>query len=213
MREATRRQILSDMGIVVWRLRASEPLPVREAAAAPAGGPAPDAGSRQSSPAPAPRSTPDARRPPVPPPTRRPVPPTAAEVRPWSAVSLAVPGVVLLGDGAGSRRDLRLARDILAAATGDWRAKPVRRRFAWPDGLTHDAVTAADGGRRALNAFVGKDLEDHQARLLLCVEPLASLLPPQPSQCRLLIIPRLAALAHDVSAKRALWQALVDARS
>ncbi len=198
MRDAVRRQILSDMGIETWQLRAAS------------AGAAPErAGQRPSAVTPQPVVTgePAAAQPaPAPAPTRR---------RPAvSAISLAAPGVVLLVEGGISRRDHRLARDLLAAVTGDWRAKAVNRRFDWVSEQGDES--AADTARRALWAFVQKDLEDHVARLLVCVAPLAERLPegvPEDGiECRRLIVPALAALGHDAGAKRAVWQALAEAR-
>jgi hypothetical protein len=138
--------------------------------------------------------------------------PVAGQTR-ISVLSIALAGTLVLVDGASSRRDLKLARDVAAAASGDWQARPVSRRFDWPPAVPGDGVPpAADAGRRALNAFVDKDLGDHEARLLLCIEPLARLLPESFSGCRRLVMPALDVLGREAEAKRALWQAIEDSR-
>jgi hypothetical protein len=192
MREATRRQILSDLGIPRWQLRA---------AAVAAGVPAP---SRTAVP------------PAVADPVERPLPtaatsagsaltaPAAPEPR-WSVLSIAAAGVVLLVDGASSRRDLRLALDVVAAASGDWQVKPVSRRFDWRPELAGDGSLPSQAGQRALHAFVDKDLVDHGARLLLCVEPLGARLPDAWPGCRRMMIPALEVLGREAEAKRTLW--------
>jgi hypothetical protein len=138
--------------------------------------------------------------------------PVAGQV-PVSVLSIALPGSVVLVDGASSRRDLKLARDVAAAASRDWRATPVSRRFDWSPRVAGDGVPpAADAGTRAFNAFVDKDLVDHGAWLLLCIEPLARLLPESFAGCRRLVIPALDVLGREADAKRALWQAIEDSR-
>lgn len=184
MQEARRRRILSDMGIALWQLRAPEPPP---AAAAPATAVIPPA-----------------------------APDTPAEidqaVEPWSVLSLAQGDTVLLVDGDSSRRDLRLALDVLSAASGDWQGKAVSRRFDWPPRVAGQHVPPADDGRRAFNAFVDKDLDDHEAALLLCVETLAGMLPDALAGRRRVVIPALAELGRDTAAKRALWRTIRESR-
>lgn len=214
MRESTRRQILADLGIVQWRLRVAESEVSHHAPAAdvkpPPRAATPSATLPNTNPAPAPPDAAPSETETVAEP--RAVPPQAGEPdsqTPWSALSLAVGGVVLLIDGEHSQRDLRLAMDIRAAACGDWSGKPSSRRFDWPPG---GAGRAAAGGaaaaQRALAAFVDKDLTDYQGRLLVCTEPLAELVPEPSASCRRLVIPPLHTLGRDADAKRVLWEAL-----
>ena len=117
----------------------------------------------------------------------------------------------MLVAGDASRRDLRLAMDVLGAAAGDFRAKPASRRFDWPPPGAESTV--ADGGSgqagaRALLAFVDKDLADHGVRRVLCTAGLDGRLPPLPAGVERVIVPELAALGPDPAAKRALWQTL-----
>lgn len=228
MRESTRRQILADLGIVQWRLRVAEGEVSHHAPAAD-GAPAADVKPPPRAATPS-ATLPDTNAAPAPPDAApsetetvaepRAVPPQAGEPAgepepqtPWSALSLAVGGVVLIIDGEHSQRDLRLAMDILAAACGDWSGKPSSRRFDWPPG---GAARAAAGGaaaaQRALAAFVDKDLTDYQGRLLVCTEPLAELVPEPSASCRRLVIPPLHTLGRDADAKRALWEALAGTK-
>jgi len=194
MRESTRRQILADLGIVQWRLRVAEGEILQQAPAA--------------------KQAPAAQRPPenetvAEPRAESPEVVEAEAQTAWAALSLAVGGVVLLVDGESSQRDLRLAMDILAAACGDWAGKPSSRRFDWPPGgVARAAAGGAAAARRALAAFVDKDLTDHQARLLVCTESLAELVPQPSASWRRLVIPELDTLGRDAEAKRALWEAL-----
>ncbi|HEX7037523.1 MAG TPA: hypothetical protein VF210_17270 [Pseudomonadales bacterium] len=127
-------------------------------------------------------------------------------------LSLAAGDVVLLVDGGPSRRDLRLAQDVLAAATGDWRTRPARRPFRWPPELGDAAAVAAapDAGARALRAFVAKDVADHGAKLLLCTDAVRPRLGDDWPDVRLLVMPSLEQLGRDPDAKRALWSALAE---
>lgn len=193
MREATRAQILNDMGITLWRLRGTEPAPLV--------GPRQP---REDAPESAAADTAAAAEAP-------PVPTSSSQA--WSVLSIALPGTVLLLDAGASRRDLRLARDLVAAASGDWRARPVRRRFDWPPRVSGAVTRADDDGRRALNAFVGKDLDDHGARLLICTGTYLALLPESLPGCRLVACPTLDVVGRDTEAKRALWAAIRDQAS
>jgi hypothetical protein len=203
--------MLADMGIDVWRLRtgaataaesASTPAPAPSAAAAAA------ALLETAHPPQRRRSVPRAS-PPSSAPSAGPGPAVGPEAAPLSAVSLAVPGVVMLLDGPVSRRDRRLAMDVLASAASDWQAKPLTRQFDWPPRIGAGAVaTGADALQRALEAFVDKDLADHGASLLLCSETLAAQLPDRWPDCRRVLVPTLERLGRDASLKRALWQSL-----
>jgi hypothetical protein len=206
MNESTRRQILGELGIEVWLLRAARP----------AGGqPEAGAGSASVAGAPPPRATqrtPARVRPSLPP--ARPVAAANARteaVRSLTVLALACPGVLLTLTGTPSRRDLRLARDLLAAATGRWDVSPQRRAFRWPPGLP----ASAEGGgsnsmERALAAFIDKDIADHAVSLLLCTADVDVLLPGEWPGCRRHVIAPLEALGRDAGAKRAVWRFLCE---
>ena len=122
-------------------------------------------------------------------------------------VSVALPGVVLLLEGAGSKRDMRLARDLVSAVAGDWGRKPERRRFVWPP--TSGAVPGADSApRRGLRAFVDKDLEDHAAQVLICAGKVGERLPDPWRDVHVLRVPELSQLSRNAAAKRRLWTEL-----
>lgn len=254
MMHSARRQILTDMGLTLWRLRVG----AEEAVARDAEVPAQSAEAAPVARAPAeerPARTPAVKKPvrpqgpaaarveraavgggdasisdgsqpggeqgsgvrgqktaptPVEPTEAAPTP-SAAEA-PWTVLSLAVGGVVMLVDGGLGRRDQRLAQDVLAAAAGQWRARPVRRPFRWPPELGEAAsvASAPDAGARALRAFIDKDLADHQATLLICTEAVHQRLTGDWSDGRLLVIPDLARLGADPQAKRTLWRTLAE---
>lgn len=210
MRQTARRQILEDLGLVPWRLRRVD-AGAREAGEALA---MPETRSPEHPQGPA--VPPAATRITAPPPERSALPatPPTPAVAPWAALSLALPGVVMLVDGGVSRRDRRLAMDVLAAAAGDWHSRPVSRRLEWPPPVATAAVAMDDeAARRALAAFAGKDVTDHAARLLLCVASLARRLPAAEPECRRLVIADLEELGREPAAKRDLWRELRGART
>jgi hypothetical protein len=221
MRRAIQRQILADLGITWWHLRVPPGTPSVDAEPAAARAPdlAPSAAARAALEAPAPTSgsarvdePPPAAKAQQPSAARRPVADMPAEAQPFAVQSLILGGVLLLVEDSRSRRDRRLAGDVLGAAAGDYRSRPVARRFCWPPEGAGDAVAGdADSGDRALRAFVDKDIADHGARLLLCTAPVAPRLGEGWPGCRQVTLPELATLARDVEAKRALWQALAEA--
>lgn len=230
--QPTRRQIrstiLSDIGITTWRLRAApgSAAPAAPDSAAPdsaapdsaaldvppqAGNSKPVMRSERSVPAMRPPAQEASLTPPSSAATASP-PPARAEA-PWSVVSLALSGTLLLVSGDSSRRDLRLARDILSAAVGDWRSRPARRDFRWPPEIAgHGLAPSPDAGRRALAAFIDKDVSDHGVGLLLCTHSVAARFPSGWQGCRLLPMPELPELGRDPDAKRALWGALAETR-
>ncbi|MFW6092477.1 MAG: hypothetical protein ACODAC_00795 [Pseudomonadota bacterium] len=217
MRDAARRQILSDMGIDIWWARGARSLPPDPDAAGPVADsaeppPAEDSArgaqaleALKAATAPEPAAVPDT--PPRPPAAVDPGPEPGPAPEPVSAISMAVPGAVMLIEDQPSKLETRLARDVLAAASGNWRARPAHRRFAWPpevgDARLHGGPEA---GRRALAAFVGKDVSDHAAGLVLCSEALAELLPEQGPGWVRVVVPALGDLGADADAKRALWR-------
>jgi hypothetical protein len=126
---------------------------------------------------------------------------------------MTVPGVLLAVTGNPSRRDLRLAFDVLAAAGGGWRATPQRRAFRWPPAApAPTGDEAASEANRALAAFLEKDIADHGVELLLCTADVVERVPAAPPGCRRHVIPALADLGRDVAAKRALWRFICEAR-
>ena len=140
----------------------------------------------------------------------------AADQGAFSVVSVALPGVVLLLEGDASRRDMRLARDLVSAVAGEWARKPERRRFLWPptsgvvpaSGGASDPARAETAPSRALRAFADKHLEDHKARLLICAGSVGDRIPDHWEGVRVLRISALSELSRDAAAKRRLWSEL-----
>ncbi len=216
--DARRRQILEDLGIDQWRLRGAAAESVGSVPAVTVSVAAPRTSGTPASPgraaaatAAAPGELKEAREAAggeTDAPQRV---PAEAPSEAWSVLSLVSAGIVLLVDGASSRRDLRLAMDILAAASGGRRAKPSSRHFAWPpDGTGTMVGGGAGAARRAFAAFVDKELGDHGAALLLCEEPLTARLPERGGLVRV-EIPPLEQLGRDVDGKRRLWETLRSA--
>jgi len=220
MEQSARRQILADLGIVPWQLRVlAGATGSLRSVAADAAAAASEPAARRGQPQPPvepeaqaarhQRQSASAERAAAPPAAAHP----SAEPReePWSALSLVSGGALLLVSGDASRRDLRLAMDVLGAAAGDFRARPATRRFDWPPPGAEG--TLADGGSghagaRALLAFVDKDLTDHGVRRVLCTAGIDARLPPLAEDIDRVAVPELATLGQDPDAKRALWQAL-----
>jgi hypothetical protein len=221
MDAAARRQILGDLGIVPWQLRA---VPGDEAASRgrSEAGPAREPVSRQHAAGSAPRTAeqpPDASADVVAPPSGADGPRQRpdAEPRPieqavdeaFSVLSLVSGDALMLVDGTASRRDLRLAMDVLAAAGGDLAGRPLSRKFEWPpsgDGIGFHAGEAA--ARRALAAFVDKDVADHGVRRVLRTPEVAARWTAEATDVALMDMPSLSALGQDPVAKRELWRRL-----
>jgi hypothetical protein len=190
MNESARRQILGDLAIEVWLPRTVLAQERRLPAAKPAIAKPPRA---KQSPAP--------RRPSVTPHSQ------------LTVHSMTVPGVLLAVSGTPSRRDLRLAFDLLAAAGGTWQVTPQRREFRWPPAVPAPASDEGDSAaNRALAAFLDKDIADHGVDLLLCTTDVVERVPAFLPGCRRQVIPALDELGRDAAAKRALWRFICEAR-
>jgi len=225
MEQRARRQILADLGIVPWRLRVLAGAVESEPAADPGAGeparPGDVAGERaaaadtdatvtvaEAEPTPAVDQAATVHDTPAPAAAQ---PADEPREAPWSALSLVSGGALLLVEGDATRRDLRLAMDVLGAAAGDFAARPASRRFDWPPPgavRTLAGAGSAQAGERALLAFVDKDLSDHGVRRVLCTAALDARLPALPEGIDRVTLPELATLGQDPEAKRALWQAL-----
>jgi hypothetical protein len=192
--DARRRQILEDMGILVWRQRAPAGALVQ----------APDA--PQAAPTPVfredHRGLSERRREPTSPTVRRGTGRSGQPVRPPPALgdvpsaetpatetpahnralretapascdrleihSMAVPGALLFADRS-AKAFRHLYTDVLRAVAGDWCADPVVLRFDWP-------IPGVNGSpAEALGAFVDKQIGDFEARRVLVLAELAPL--------------------------------------
>ncbi len=196
--ESCRERLLQDLGIEVWRQRQRQQTPTANLA------------PRQ----PAPTDT--APPPPVEPlAPARPVPERpratrstraatdarsdqALQEEALSATALCIPGTVLLTGALANRAELRLAQDIVRAATGNWRAQVRRLSFNWPlPGLRGSA-------RSSLAAFIDKQAQDYRARMLLVVDSLTDRVS---SEMQTVSIPDLSGL-HAGEARQSLWRRL-----
>jgi hypothetical protein len=131
-------------------------------------------------------------------------------------VSLSAAGATLLLESVPTGRATRLARDVLAAATGRWDLEPAMRTFEWPPvgPAGRDAVAARPGAaERALAAFVDKELADHGGGLLLLTGAVAARLGALPRSGERIVIGKLASIARDPAEKRRIWTAIGQVRA
>ena len=210
LNQAARRQILKDIGIDVWLPRGG----VSALAAQPPVG-AGRAVADVDSPA---RSAPTV-------PVEQPLRPLKVEasapepVEPFAVLSVTAAGVMVLLEGTPTRREGRLIRDLLSAATGEWGGQPSTRRFDWPPALDMGIATAigADAADRALRAFVAKDVADHQVALLIATGALIGRFQSLRAQSLRyagvrLEVSSLDLLSRDPMEKRRVWAALAAHR-
>jgi len=123
-------------------------------------------------------------------------------------VALQLSAGLLFADGADLRLARRLGRDLMASSAGRWKDRPRETVFDWqPEKMPGVPVS----GRRALGAFVSKQLDDVSSGsfVLVCAEVqelLAGLFESTDGrELRLCRMTSLAQLATDTKAKRALW--------
>jgi len=139
--------------------------------------------------------------------------PAAAQVsgndlRACRVVALQRSKGLLLVDGADLVLARRLGRDLMSSSLGHWQDRPRETVFDWhPEKVTGVAVS----GRRALGAFVNKQLDDLASGgyVLVCEEVLGLLSDLTEiagnRDLKLCTTASLARLATDVDAKRTLW--------
>lgn len=112
--------------------------------------------------------------------------------------------LVALGQAKTERR---FALDVLAAASGVFGGETAQLAFDWPQpGVENNPDTA----RRALAAFVAKQLGDRPDGQVLIGAEVVERLEAAPDGC--LVLPAMAELMVDGERKRALWQALTASR-
>jgi len=124
-------------------------------------------------------------------------------------VALSSCGVTLLLERPPAGRDARLARDLLAAATGQWDLDPALRQFDWPPAFDIPGGAGGIAAERALRAFVEKELADQASQLLLPTEVVAGRLGAAAHAAEQLVIPDLPELGRDSVEKRRIWARLV----
>ncbi|MEM8766599.1 MAG: hypothetical protein AAGE43_04095 [Pseudomonadota bacterium] len=212
------RKLLKAMGIEVYRLRhgdaAREPVeqapdqtPVKQAL-------------KDTLPPLAGSETAPASAPPSASPAPMTVPADAGPaVAPFVVLCLRKAGglVILEADATGGPRqkaERRFAVDLLAAATGAWGGDTEALVFSWPQAAIENTAVAQ---RKALRAFLAKQLSDAQATVVLMDEGLSARLPEDGAffdgsadagGADVLSVPPLTALMSDGALKRALWQTL-----
>jgi hypothetical protein len=123
---------------------------------------------------------------------------------------------LLLADGADLTLARRLGRDLMASHAGGWKDRPSETLFDWqPEKVSGVSLS----GRRALGAFINKQLDDLESgAVVLACTGVLELLPELPESAgnrglRLCKTVSLTELATDTAAKRVLWtqiQQLVD---
>lgn len=136
--------------------------------------------------------------------------PVATSVAPFTVLCLARDGAMLLIETADPRAARRFAADLLAAVTGVWGGETRQLRFEWPQ---PGIAPSADAVARALGAFVGKQLGDHEGALVLAGREVADRLAPGvlPADC--VLLPPFDVLMTDGALKRTLWQDVGSRRS
>lgn len=147
--------------------------------------------------------------PPAEPMADKPAADSAPDLPDTQILSLRCSGLLLLVEVQGLKYARRLATDLLRAAAGDWQSALEQTVFDWhPDKVGSAGVS----GRRALAAFVDKQLDDlgREKSVLLC-ERVAAMLPELAGSLssrdhHTIRVPALQALAGDGEAKRILWQ-------
>lgn len=197
-------QILSEMGIDVWRLRTDglQQEVLDAAASESASGPqavVESPGSRGQTAA-AVESNARTAAPATEAPVEAPV--EGKPVAPFNVVSLADEGGLLLFQSADLKSARRFAVDLLAAVTGSWSRNFRQLVFAWPQpGIenTHASMV------KALAAFVDKQIHDAGSnRVLVSAELLQSLDQSWPD-VEIQPLPEIDRLMVDAELKKSAW--------
>ncbi len=185
--------MLRQMGVDVWLLR-------RETAEALAELSAPE----RLLPTAEPAQTEAAQRAPVAQPEPRPQPPVSGpEVQPFSVYCLSKGPVLMLVELGASKAERRFALDVLAASSGLFGGNAAQLAFEWPQpGVDNNPGTV----RKALRAFVAKQLGDQQPEQILIGREVAGRLEQLPEGA--IELAPLAELMVDGALKRALWAEL-----
>ena len=198
---ANRRKILQALGVDVWLTRGAPALEE----AAPAAQRLPQTGRNPAAAVAAelraPAVEPELPGRPVVSADKQPAP--AAPVRPFTVICLSKGDVLMLIEPADLRAGHRFAADVLSALSGIWGGSMTKLAFEWPQpGIANDAQSV----RRALGAFVSKQVGDNGDGLTLIGGELVERLPGVPEGC--VILPPIDALMTRGELKRALWEEL-----
>lgn len=124
-------------------------------------------------------------------------------VAPFSVACLSKGQVLMLVELGRSKAASRFALDVLAASSGQFGGEAVQLAFDWPQpGVDNNAGSA----RKALGAFVAKQLGDRAPALVLVGREVANRLEQVPDGS--ILLAPLAELMVDGDKKRALWAEL-----
>ena len=132
-----------------------------------------------------------------------------APVAPFRVSCLTKGDVLLLvlSEGGESRAARRFALDLLSAASGIWGGEAAQLAFDWPQpGIENNAETQ----RKALGAFVAKQIGDHDGGLMLIGAEVVERLSETPAGA--LILAPLEALMTRGELKRELWREIESRR-
>jgi hypothetical protein len=209
---ARKRAMLRQMGVDVWLDRTGHSEPLAELSE-------PEVSQREDLPSERTDQTPlpgePARSPPraeIPAPQESTAPkepiapkrqPSGPALAPFSVACLSKGPVLMLVELAPSKAGRRFALDVLAAASGVFGGETTQLAFDWPQpGVDNTPETV----RKALGAFVAKQIGDLDPARLLMDREVAGRLERVPDGCVLLA--PLAELMVDGQKKRALWTEL-----
>jgi hypothetical protein len=194
-----KRTMLRQMGVDVWLARSGPGEQLAELSAATVG---PTASAVQQK-VPPPAAD---RVEPAEPPVTQPQP-AGSPVAPFSVLCLVKGRALMLVELGESRSARRFALDVLAASSGIWGGESTHLAFDWPQpGVENQPGTV----RKALGAFVSKQLGDHQPSLVLIGREVAERLEQIPDGS--VVLAPFAELMVEGEQKRALWAELEGRR-
>jgi len=124
-------------------------------------------------------------------------------IAPFSVLCLSKGRVLMFVEPGQSRAARRFALDLLAASSGVWGGESAHLAFDWPQpGIDNNPLTV----RKALSAFVAKQLGDQNPSLVLIGREVAERLEQIPDDS--IVLAPLPELMVEGELKRALWTEL-----
>ncbi len=128
-------------------------------------------------------------------------------VAPFSVACLSKGPVLMLIELGPSKAARRFALDLLAAGSGMFGGESTQLAFDWPQpGVDNNAEAV----RKALSAFLSKQIDDLDPSTLLIGREVADRLGQVPDGC--ILLAPLAELMVDGQKKRSLWTELEGRR-
>lgn len=129
--------------------------------------------------------------------------PAGRPVAAFSVFCLSKGPVLMLVELGPSKAARRFALDVLAASSGIYGGDTAQLAFEWPQpGVDNNPETL----KKALGAFVSKQLSDHAPSRVLISQEVSARLEQIPDGC--IELPPLSELMVDGEGKRALWAKL-----